>query len=79
MSPSSRFDHLSDVIDELHRDAHRDHVKYLLLHPMANGYLGVKAEHPARNEAIVGRGKTWLEAAHDCLRQVQELEAADVR
>jgi hypothetical protein len=65
-------DTLAALFTELHRDEYRDVVKYLVVHPMANGLVGVKAEHPARDRDLVGRGLTWVAAAADLLWQVRE-------
>jgi hypothetical protein len=59
-----------ELMTALHWDEYRDVVKYVVCHPMANGLLGVKAEHPA-TDGLTGRGHTWREAATDLLRQVQ--------
>lgn len=68
-------DRCEALIGRLHQDQYRDLLKYLVLHPTADGKLSAKAEHPARDSSLSGQGDTWAEALADLIHELdQELD-----
>lgn len=65
------------LITQLHNERYGDILKYLVLHPTANGKLGAKAEHPMSTRWLCGEGSTWAEALADLLRQVEAIASED--